>query len=43
MTLVRTAPQGVRILAARTSIGEYGFIGFFADSEENRIGIHAKT
>lgn len=42
-TLARAQAQGGRILARKTAIGEYGFIGFLADSEGNRIGIHGKN
>jgi uncharacterized protein len=42
-TLSRAQAKGGRILARKTAIGEYGFIGFFADSEGNRIGIHSKN
>lgn len=42
-TLARTQAHGGRILARKTAIGEYGFIGFFADTEGNRIGIHSKS
>lgn len=42
-TLARVQAQGGRILAKKTAIGEYGFTGFFADTEGNRIGIHSKN
>lgn len=42
-TLGRAQARGGRILARKTAIGEYGFIGFFADTEGNRIGIHSKN
>jgi predicted enzyme related to lactoylglutathione lyase len=33
--------SGGKSLAPKTSIGEYGFIGLFEDSEGNRIGLHS--
>lgn len=41
--LSRVEKNGGRVLAAKTSIGEYGFIGLFLDTEGNRIGIHSMT
>lgn len=42
-TLARAQASGGRVLAKKTAIGDHGFIGFFADTEGNRIGIHAKN
>jgi uncharacterized protein len=42
-TLERVSAKGGRILARKCAIGDYGFIGFLADSEGNRIGIHSKN
>lgn len=41
-TLVRVKERGGRILQSKTSIGEYGFVGFFEDCEGNRIGLHSR-
>jgi predicted enzyme related to lactoylglutathione lyase len=38
--LDRVNVNGGKTLKARTSIGEYGFIAHFEDSEGNRMGIH---
>jgi hypothetical protein len=42
-TLGRVAEQGGKVFMEKTSIGEYGFIGMFEDSEGNRIAIHSQT
>ena len=42
-TLARAQASGGRVLANKTAIGEYGFIGFIADTEGNRIGIHSRN
>lgn len=42
-TLKRAAQHGGKILLEKEDIGEYGFIGFFADTEGNRIGLHSRT
>lgn len=39
-TLARVEEKGGQTLMAKTSIGEYGFIGILRDSEGNRIGLH---
>jgi len=39
--LARVKKQGGRTVLPKTSIGEYGFIGWFKDTEGNRIGLHA--
>jgi hypothetical protein len=39
--LDRVAGAGGRVLVPKTSIGEFGFIGMFLDSEGNRIGLHS--
>lgn len=31
-----------KILSGKTSIGEFGYVGHFEDSEGNRIGIHSR-
>jgi predicted enzyme related to lactoylglutathione lyase len=33
--------NGGKTLAPKSSIGEYGFIGLFEDTEGNRIGLHS--
>jgi predicted enzyme related to lactoylglutathione lyase len=40
-TLEKAAANGGEILMPRTSIGEYGFIAQFRDTEGNRIAIHS--
>ena len=40
-TLARAVKKGGRTLLPNTTIGEYGFIGWFRDSEGNRVGLHA--
>lgn len=42
-TLARVEEKGGKIVTPKTSIGEYGFIGRFRDSEGNRIGLHSMT
>ncbi len=41
--LARAAERGGKTLKAKTSIGEYGFIGLLQDSEGNHIGLHATS
>lgn len=33
--------SGGKVLMTKTSIGQWGFIGIFEDSEGNRVGIHS--
>ena len=40
--LARVEAAGGRIFQHRKPIGEFGFVGFFEDSEGNRIGLHAR-
>jgi len=40
-TLDRITANGGEILMSRTSIGEYGFIAQFSDTEGNRIALHS--
>ncbi len=40
-TLALAKENGGRVLLPKTSIGEYGFIGWFRDCEGNRVGLHA--
>lgn len=39
-TLEKAGANGGKILVPKTSIGEYGFVGYFADSEGNRVALH---
>jgi len=39
--LVKVVKSGGKVLVPKTSIGEYGFIALFTDSEGNRIGLHS--
>lgn len=40
--LARVVRAGGRVYQHPKSIGEFGFVGFFEDSEGNRIGLHSK-
>jgi len=40
-TLQRVTERGGKVLRARTSIGDYGFVGHFEDSEGNRVALHS--
>jgi predicted enzyme related to lactoylglutathione lyase len=40
-TLKKVVQNGATVVQNKKSIGEYGFIGFFEDSEGNRIGLHS--
>lgn len=42
-TLARVEAKGGTVLVPKKSIGEYGFIGIFKDSEGNRVGVHSRT
>jgi predicted enzyme related to lactoylglutathione lyase len=39
--LVKAVKSGGKVLVPKTSIGEFGFIALFLDSEGNRIGLHS--
>ena len=39
--LTRVTHAGGKVLVEKTSIGEYGYIGVFLDSEGNKIGLHS--
>jgi hypothetical protein len=41
--LKRVAAGGGKILNAKTSIGEYGFVGHFEDTEGNRVALHSRS
>lgn len=40
-TLNKVAMAGGKILNPKTSIGKYGYIAHFEDSEGNRVGLHS--
>lgn len=42
-TLKKVVTNGGKIIMARASIGEYGYIAHFQDSEGNRIALHTMT
>jgi predicted enzyme related to lactoylglutathione lyase len=41
--LKRVTGKGGKLLRAKTSIGEYGFVGHFEDSEGNRVAVHSRN
>ena len=41
--LARVERAGGRVFQHRKPVGEFGFVGFFEDSEGNRIGLHSRT
>lgn len=41
--LAKVEPAGGQVLMAKMNIGQYGFVGFFADSEGNKVGLHSLT
>jgi len=41
-TLGRVSAGGGKVLFPKMSIGEYGFIAHFEDSEGNRVALHAE-
>ena len=40
--LARVEKAGGEVVVPRTIIGQYGWVGIFADSEGNRIGLHSR-
>lgn len=42
-TLGRVAEAGGRTVSARMSIGQYGFVAHFEDTEGNRIALHSSA
>lgn len=42
-TLRKIAAHNGKELISKTSIGEYGFCGYFEDTEGNRIGLHTMS
>lgn len=41
--LKRATERGGKVLSQKKSIGEYGFVGHFEDSEGNRIAVHSRN
>lgn len=41
--LKRATERGGKVLGQKKSIGEYGFVGHFEDSEGNRIAVHTRN
>jgi len=41
--LQRVTERGGKVLRAKTSIGEHGFVGHFEDSEGNRVAVHSRN
>ncbi len=39
--LDRARAAGGKVITEKMSIGEYGFVGHFEDSEGNRVGLHS--
>ncbi|MEN7550868.1 VOC family protein [Rapidithrix thailandica] len=39
--LDRVEPNGGQVLIAKMSIGEYGFVAHFEDTEGNRVALHS--
>lgn len=39
----RVAAAGGTVALEKTSIGENGFMGFFIDTEGNKIGLHSNS
>jgi len=42
-TLGKIKASGGQTILAKTSIGEYGFVAYFEDSEGNRVALHSMT
>ena len=40
-TLKKVKARGGKVLQRRTSIGQYGFMGRFRDTEGNRVALHS--
>lgn len=40
-TLALVESHGGKVINAKQSIGEFGFVGHFEDSEGNRVGLHS--
>ena len=41
--LARVEEAGGRVIQGKKGIGEFGFVGFFEDTEGNRVGLHARS
>lgn len=41
LALGRARTAGGKVITEKMSIGEYGFVGHFEDSEGNRVGLHS--
>jgi uncharacterized protein len=39
-TLAKVTASGGKTILPKMSIGEYGFVGYFEDSEGNRVALH---
>jgi predicted enzyme related to lactoylglutathione lyase len=39
--LKRVSEKGGKVITPKMSIGQYGFVGHFEDSEGNRLGLHS--
>ena len=42
-TLSRVRHKGGRVIAEKSSVGEFGFVALIQDSEGNRIGLHSRA
>lgn len=42
-TLAKVGAKGGKTLQPKMSIGEFGFIALFEDSEGNRLGLHSQS
>lgn len=42
-TLGRVVKAGGKVVNPKQSIGEFGFVGHFEDSEGNRVGLHSQS
>ena len=41
--LKRAGQTGGKVITEKMSIGEFGFVGHFEDSEGNRVGLHSAS
>ena len=42
-TLKRVEDKGGKVINPKQSIGDYGFVGHFEDSEGNRVALHSNS
>lgn len=42
-TLKNVSDNNGKVITKKMSIGEFGFVGHFEDSEGNRLGLHSNT